>query len=260
MVPAADHRVTHLHRRLRGGVAVAMLALAGCGPATAATVRVAVAANFQPVLAELAPRFAAAGEHDLLVSAGPTGKLSAQVEQGAPFDVLLAADAERPRQLVARGHAVRGSRFTYARGRLVLWSARQGWQLGPPALRAGDFAHLAIANPESAPYGAAALEVLLALDLHQPLARKLVRGESVGQTFAFVDSGAAELGFLALSQVVDRAGGSRWLVPATLHSPIEQQAVLLTRAGEPEAARAFLRWLGEREAREVIRRFGYELP
>ena len=241
-------------------LAAACALVAGEGPAAGATVRVAVAANFQPALAELAPLFAAATGHEVVASAGSSGKLAAQVEQGAPFDVLLSADAERPRQLVERGLAERSSRFTYARGRLVLWSARPGLRIGPETLREGDFRHLAVANHETAPYGAAALEVLHRLDAYRRVSRRLVRGESVGQTFAFVDSGAAELGFVALSQVAGRRDGSSRIVAALMHSPIEQQAVLLTAAAEPDAARALLRWLAGAEARAVMTRHGYEPP
>lgn len=244
---------------LLAAIAAAAL-VAGDLPAAAATVRVAVAANFQPALDELAPLFTAAAGHEIVASAGSSGKLAAQVEQGAPFDVLLSADAERPRQLVERGLAVRGSRFTYARGRLVLWSSQPGLSLGPETLREGDFRHLAVANHETAPYGAAALEVLHRLDVYRRVSRRLVRGESVGQAFAFVASGAAELGLVALSQVAARRGGSSWIVPARMHSPIEQQAVLLEAAAEPEAARALLRWLAGPQARAVMERHGYEPP
>ena len=253
-------------RRLRRAIrrclfgAAALLAACSAAPAPAASLRVAVAANFEPALEELAPLFTAATGHALLVSAGSSGKLAAQIEQGAPFDVFLSADVERPRHLVERGLAVASSRFTYARGRLVLWSARPGLELGPRTLREGDFRHLAIANHEAAPYGAAAIEVLHRLDVYRHVSRRLVRGESVGQAFAFVDSGAAELGFVALSQVSGRRGGSSWIVPSRMHSPIEQQAVLLARAAEPEAARALLRWLASGEARAVMTRHGYEPP
>lgn len=241
------------------------LALAFAGPLAAGTVRVAVAANFQPVVDQLAPAFERASGHRLVVTGGSTGKLAAQIEQGAPFDVLLAADAARPLRLEQQGLVVAGSRFTYARGRLVLWSATAGQKLGPETLRRASFSHLAIADPVAAPYGAAAIDVLGKLGLYSRLAPRLVRGESIGQAYAFVASGAAELGLVALSQVVqdDQGGkpsGSRWLVPAALHAPIEQQAVLLARAADGEASRAFLAFLRAPEARGVIRSFGYELP
>jgi molybdate transport system substrate-binding protein len=237
-------------------------ALVAALPATGwcATVRVAVAANFEPVVRALEPSFTAHTGHTLAITSGATGKLATQIEQGAPFDVLLAADAERPRRLEEQGIAVRGSRFTYARGRLVLWSPQAGQHLGPETLRAARFAHLAVADPVAAPYGAAAVDVLTHLGLYHALQPKLVRGESIGQTYAFVASGAAELGFVALSQVAEQARGSRWEVPETLHEPIDQQAVLLANTDEPVAARAFLEMLRSPEARAVIRRFGYGLP
>ena len=250
--------------RRAGFAAAAALALAllpGCAPpAAAATVRVAVAANFQPVLEDLAPVFRERTGHALAVSGGSSGKLATQIEQGAPFDVFLSADSERPARLVESGAAVAGSGFTYAVGRLVLWSPRVEWRLGPEVLRRDDFDHLAIASPEAAPYGAAALQVLDRHGVRERLEPKLVRGESVGQTFAFIASGAAELGFVALSQVTGKPGGSSWAVPADLHDPIAQQAVLLARAAEPAAARAFLDFLRGDEARRVIASFGYALP
>jgi molybdate transport system substrate-binding protein len=252
-----------VRRRLVAALAAALPVVAAASPVSAATIRVAVAANFQPALQALAGPFRASSGHELLMSAGSSGKLAAQVEQGAPFDVFLSADDERPRHLVERGLAVGASRFTYARGRLVLWSAREGWTLGPEVLRGGDFHHLAIASPEAAPYGAAALEVLDRLGALRRVEPRLVRGESIGQTFAFVASGAAEIGFVALSQLEGPprpAAGSRWLVPAELHAPIEQQAVLLTAAAEPAAARAFLAFLSGPEALRVLTAFGYEPP
>ena len=247
------------------GLLLWWVALGSAGSAAAATVRVAVAANFQQPVEALAEPFRSATGHELAISAGSSGKLAAQIEQGAPFDVFLSADAERPAHLIARGAAVAGSRFTYARGRLVLWSARPGLALGPDFLRAGGFRHLAVANPRAAPYGAAALEVLARLGLRERLDAKLVRGESIGQTWTFVASAAAELGFVARSQVDGGAaqelrGGSFWVVPAELHTPIEQQAVLLAGAAQSAAARAFLTYLRGAEARRAIVAFGYEAP
>ena len=247
--------------------AVAALALAAAIAAGSARaipadeVRVAVAANFLPVLEALEPRFTAATGHRIAASSGSTGTLFAQIEQGAPFEVFLAADSERPRLLAERGRAVPGSRFTYARGRLVLWRGDAGPEPpGPELLRARRFHHLAVANPATAPYGAAALAVLERLGLAEDLRSSLVVGESVAQAFHFVAAGGAELGFVALSQV--RAHrvptGSWWLVPETWHPPIEQQAVLLA-AGNP-AARRFLTFLASPEAAATIRRFGYEVP
>ena len=251
----------------------AAAALLGAGPADRPAdegeVRVAVAANFTAPCEEIARAFEKRSGHRVMVSAGSTGKLAAQIQNGAPFDVLLAADAERPALLEQGGTAVAGSRFTYARGRLVLWSADPGLVDGAgKVLAAGRFRHLAIANPKLAPYGAAAEQVLGGLRLWQRLSPRLVQGEDIGQTYQFVASGAAELGFVALSQVRAAAGGagggqikgSMWIVPEASYRPIDQQAVLLTSAWGNLAARAFLDFLKGREARAAIERFGYDLP
>ena len=233
--------------------------LIACAPACADEVRVAVAANFAPVLAQLAAPFTEASGHHLRVSSGSSGKLYAQISHGAPFDVLLSADAERPRRLEADGQVVAGSRFTYARGRLVLWSAKPGVvDNRGEVLRRGTFRRLAIANPRIAPYGAAAQDVLEGLRLWHAVQGRLVQGEDIGQTFQFVYTGNAELGFVAWSQIKARGeSGSFWLVPEALHRPIEQQAVLLTGAADNAAARAFLEFLCGPRAREIIAAAGY---
>jgi molybdate transport system substrate-binding protein len=227
----------------------------------AAEVRVAVAANFIGTLDELGKAFHAGSGDTLVVSSGSTGKLYAQIRNGAPYDVLLAADVERPRRLEQEGLAVPGSRFTYARGQLVLWSREPGRvDADAQVLRSGRFRHLAIANPLTAPYGVAAMQTLEHLGLWEALAARLVRGEDIGQTFQFVQSGNAEIGFVALAQVRElnpAARGSWWLVPAKLYEPIEQQAVLLTRARDNAAARAFLTFLCSVRAREIIQASGY---
>ncbi len=230
------------------------------GPARADEVRVAVAANFAPVLSQLAAPFAEATGHRLRISSGSSGKLYAQITQGAPFDVLLSADAERPRRLEAEGLILADSRFTYARGRLVLWSARPGMvDARGEVLRTGAFKRLAMANPRTAPYGAAAKDVLEALGLWKALQARLVQGEDIGQTFQFVRTGNAELGFVAWAQVKAQGeSGSFWLVPPTLHRPIEQQAVLLARAGDNKAAQAFVDFLRSARAREIISAAGYD--
>lgn len=239
------------------------LALLGLLPATAESdsLHVAVASNFQPTMELLVRDFEDLTGHQLSVSYGSTGKHYAQILHGAPFGVFLAADAERPRRLEAEGLAVAGSRFTYAIGRLVLWSPRPG-QLedGARALAEGEFRFLAIANPLTAPYGLAAEQVLQRLGLWASLQSRIVRGENIGQAFAYVKSGNAELGFVALSQLagVDESErGSMWLVPEELHDPIEQQAVQLA---DSEAARAFLDFLRGERAAAVIRAKGYALP
>lgn len=225
-------------------------------------VRAAVATNFRDVAAELGSAFETATGHTLLVASGSTGKLHAQIAGHAPFDVFLSADAGSPARLEQAGHAVPGTRFTYATGRLVLWSP-SGGDPGPERLAAGVFRHLAIANPDLAPYGLAAMQTLEALGLAGQLDGKLVFGENIGQAFAFVQTGNAEIGLVALSQVIalgEGLTGQYWLVPASLHEPIRQDAVLLARSAENEAARAFLEFLQGSEARAIIRQGGYETP
>lgn len=244
--------------------ALAALGVGGgaCGRATpeaeAEEVRVAVTASFADVQAELARRFRARGGPPVRASVGSTGQLYAQVRGGAPFDVLLAADAERPRRLEAEGEAVAGSRFTYAYGRLALYGPTlDSVRAAGADLRAARLTHLAIANPAVAPYGVAALEVLQRLGLRERLQPRLVRGESVAQTYQFVRTGAAELGFVALSQVIRAPRRSYWLVPAELHRPIAHDAVLLRAGAQSPAAREYLRFLQSAEARRVIESFGY---
>ncbi len=238
-----------------------VLALAAAPRAMAAEVRVAVAANFAEPAREIAARFRARTGHEASISIGSSGQLYAQVVNGAPFDVLLSADRERPEKAEAEGLGVAGSRFTYATGRLVLFSRTPGLVDGRGAvLRTGRFDKIAIADPRTAPYGVAAVEAMRKLGAYDSLQPKLVQGTSIAQTYQFVDTGAAELGFLALSQVAQVKGGSRWLVPAALHTPIDQQAVLLKRGAGNPAARAFLAFLRGAEARAVIRRYGYEAP
>jgi len=227
----------------------------------AGEVQVAVAANFAVPLEKIGAGFTAATGHTLKVSAGPTGKFYAQIAAGAPFEVLIAADDETPKKLVAVGHAVAGSHFTYAIGRLVLWSAKPGFVDAQGAvLGAGRFQHLAIANPKVAPYGAAALQVMKARGMTDALAPKLVTAESIAQAFQFVSTGNAELGFVALSQVAaphKPVAGSYWLVPTDLHGPIRQGAVLLRAGAGNPAARALLDHLKSPAAQDVIRSFGY---
>jgi molybdate transport system substrate-binding protein len=229
--------------------------------AQAAQVHVAVAANFVGTLDRLATAFEASSGNTLVASSGSTGTLYAQIRNGAPYDVLLAADAEHPKRLEQAGLAVPGSRFTYARGQLVLWSRDPGRvDREGRVLRTDTFRHLAIANPGTAPYGAAAQQALQHLGLWSALAPRLVRGENIGQTFQFVYGGNAELGFVALAQVRQlnpNTRGSWWVVPPKLYDPIEQQGVLLTRARGNAAARAFLTFLQGKRARDIIQADGY---
>ena len=246
---------------VRGSLAILLAVTAALLPATSAraeSVLVATAANFAAPLKPLAQAFSASSGHDLKIVTGSTGNLASQVRNGAPFMVLLAADEDRPAQLEAEGFAVAGTRFTYALGRLVLWGPDPRWLMMDPAAALADpeLKHLAIANPELAPYGRAAEQALTALGLWEAAQPKLVRGEDVGQTLQFVESGNAELGFVALSQVIDKSG-SRWEVPEELYTPIRQQAVLLKPGKDSAAARAFLDYLRSDAARELIRAAGY---
>ncbi len=230
-------------------------------PALAAQTQVAVSANFTEPARTIAQAFERASGHKAVLSFGASGQFYAQIVNGAPFQVFLSADAERPRAAEAAGLAVAGTRFTYATGRLALYSHTSGLVDGQSGvLRAGRFDKLAIADPKTSPYGAAAIETLEALGLFEALRPRLVRGASITQAYQFVRTGAAELGLVALSQVVAEPVDSRWVVPAANHSPIEQQAVLLKAGAANTAAGAFLAFLAGPEARAVIRRYGYEAP
>jgi len=241
-------------------IVLGLAAILLLGPAHADEIRIAVAANFAGAMDELVSRFEALGEDEVRVSTGSTGSQYAQIRNGAPFDAFFAADARRPALLEEAGVAVAGSRFTYALGRLALWSRRPEYvDAQGRVLELGDYRHLAIANPELAPYGAAAREVLQSRALWDALQSRgrLVRGQDVGQTFSFVYSGSAELGFVAYSQLKTRGpelDGSHWLVPASLHAPIEQQAVLLR---DVPAARRFLEFVQSPAGREIVRAHGY---
>ena len=238
----------------------------------AATVRVAVASNFIAPLKVIATEFERATGHTVLTSAASTGKLYSQITNGAPFDVLLAADDETPKRLEQGGWGVANSRFTYAVGRLALWSADANLMdanlMDAKAdavgeiLKAGKFTRLALASPKAAPYGAAAIETLRKLHLFNALEPKFVMGESIAQTYSFIATGNAPLGFIALSQVVENGklkSGSMWKVPADLHSPLKQDAVLLTPARANTAAIAFMAFLKTDASRATIRSFGYEI-
>ncbi|MFZ2653005.1 MAG: molybdate ABC transporter substrate-binding protein [Burkholderiaceae bacterium] len=232
--------------------------------ANAVEVRLAVASNFAEAIERIRPWFEAKTGHRLTLSTGSTGKLYAQIRGGAPFDVLLAADAQTPRRLETDGEGVAASRFTYAFGRLALWSATPGvvGADGAATLRAAQFRHLAIANPDLAPYGAAARDALRALQSWDRLQPKIVYAQNIGHAFAMVASGNAELGLIALSQLNTTgrtAAGSSWVVPAALHEPIRQDAVLLVRGQANAGARAFLEAMKSIEVRAMIESFGYSL-
>lgn len=238
------------------------LLLALSGTAFAAEVQVAVASNFIAPMRAVAAGFERSTGHRVRLAFGATGKFYAQIRNGAPFDVLLAADDTTPAKLEREGRAVAASRFTYAIGRLALWSAKPGFvDVEGAVLGQGSFRRLAIANPRLAPYGAAAVEVLERRGLLARLRPRLVQGENIAQTYQFVASGNAELGFVAASQVfVDGrlARGSAWVVPQALHAPIRQDAVVLARGRDNPAARALIDYMKQDEARAIIRAYGYD--
>jgi molybdate transport system substrate-binding protein len=246
----------HLLRILLATVICASLAHAD-------EVSVAVAANFTGPMEKIAPAFEKATGHKASVAYGTVGKFYAQIKNGAPFDVLISADDETPIRLEKDGLALAPSRFTYAIGKLVLWSAKPGLVDDKgEVLKRGDFKHLAIANPKVAVYGAAAMEAMKKLGVDNTLEPKLVLGESITQAYQFTASGNAELGFVALSQIYkdgQYASGSYWLVPPALYPQIRQDAVLLTRGKDNAAAAALLNYLKSDAAKQVIRAHGYEL-
>jgi molybdate transport system substrate-binding protein len=231
-------------------------------PAFAEQALVAVAANFIPPFRDIAVEFETATGHTLRVAAGSSGNFYSQIKNGAPFDLFLSADMERPKLLEDEGLGVKDSRFTYAIGRLVLWSPSADLIKGEETLRSKHFKRLAIANPKTAPYGLAAMQAMQKLELWESLQPKIVMGENLGQTMGFIESGNAELGFVALSQVIDtkiKNKGARWDVPNHLHEPIKQDAILLTKGNDNTAAKALMAFLGTPRAHAIIARYGYEL-
>ena len=240
----------------------ALLFLLLSAAAFAGEVQLAVAANFTAPMKQIAADFEKDTGHKVLMSFGATGKLYAQIINGAPFDVFLAADEETAAKLERNGGAVNGSRFTYAIGKLVLWSAQPGLvDAQGDVLRKNEFKKIAIAAPKLAPYGAAAVETMTRLGLLAKLAPKLVSGESIGQTYGFISTGNAELGFVALSQVYEGGklrSGSAWIVPERLHSAIRQDAVLLKKGLDNKAALSLMAFLKTEKATAVIRSFGYQ--
>ncbi len=228
--------------------------------AEAAQVQAAVAANFTEPAKEIVALFKQKTGNDVLLSFGASGVFYSQITHGAPFQILLSADQDRPKQAVENGFGVAGSRFTYAIGKLVLWSKVIDVTKGEKALKSGAVSKLSIANPKSAPYGAAAIETMQALGVYDSLKPKIVEGNSIAQAFQFVDTRNAEAGFVALSQIYGMKEGTRWVVPASLYAPIRQDAVLLKNAEHDEAAKAFLAFLKGPEARAIIERYGYALP
>jgi len=231
--------------------------------ARADEVSVAVAANFTAPLQRIAADFEKDTGHKVVASFGSTGKFYAQIKGGAPFELLLSADDETPAKLIAESAAVAGSQFTYAIGKLVLWSAKPGVVDGQgQVLKKGSFEHIALANPKLAPYGAAGMEVMKALGAFDALQAKLVTAENITQAYQFISTGNALLGFVALSQVLKdgKMEGSSWIVPARLYTPIRQDAVILDKGRGKPGALALMQYLKSAKAVAVIQSFGYELP
>jgi molybdate transport system substrate-binding protein len=223
-------------------------------------VSVAVAANFTAPLQKIALEFETETGHRVVASYGSTGAFYAQIRNGAPFELLLAADNETPARLIKEGSAVPGSQFTYAIGKLVLWSAKPGFvDATGEVLRKGNFEHLSLANPKLAPYGVAAMETLKAMGVLEKNQPRIVTAESITQALQFISTGNAQLGFVSLSQVLkgDRIEGSYWVVPANLHEPIQQDAVTLGKGRGKPAADALLKYLKGDRAKAIIRSFGY---
>lgn len=224
-------------------------------PAATAQAKVAVAANFTAPMRQIAQRFNESTGHRVLVSYGSTGKLYAQILHGAPYHVFLAADRKRP-QLVYESGLGQAPK-TYAIGKLVLWSRNPDSVKGGATLASGSFRKIAIANPKTAPYGAGALQVLEALGVKQRLTPKLVRGDNIAQTYQFVMTGNAQLGFVAASQVLPGSPGSSWVPPQSMYQPLRQDAVLLNKGSHNPAALAFMDFLLGDEAQQIAQRYGY---
>jgi molybdate transport system substrate-binding protein len=241
-------------------IGLALAAVFAAGPALAAETQVAVAANFTEPAKEIATAFKAATGDTAILSFGSSGQFYAQMARGAPYEVFLSADTDRPKKAEQDGLGVTGTRFTYAIGRLALYSKTPGLVDGAGAvLSSGKFNKLSIADPGAAPYGAAAVQTMQKLGVYNAIKPKIVTGSSITQAYQFVETGAAELGFVAYSQVINVAGGSRWLVPTTDHAPIDQQAILLYTGQNNAAAKAFLSFLKSPPAIAIIKKYGYEV-
>lgn len=242
--------------------ALAVITLLTTNLTSATEIRVAVAANFTQTLKEIATVFEKDTGHKIALTPGSTGKLYAQISQGAPFDVLLSADDETPEKLVHEGKAITGTQFTYAVGRLALWSPKTDLvDEGGQVLKTDKFRFVAIANARVAPYGRAAVQVMQKLGVLNAIEPRVVQGESITQTFQFVSTGNAQLGFVALSQVMENGklkSGSAWIVPEKMHEALKQDAVLLNPAKDFVAAMTFLNFLKSDKAKKIIAAHGYQ--
>lgn len=240
-----------------------LIAVFASSGALADEVQVAVAANFTAPIQAIAADFEKDTGHKLVAAYGATGQFYTQIKNGAPFEVFLAADDTTPEKLEKEGDTVKGSRFTYAVGTLALWSAKEGYVDGKgEVLLKNQYQHLSIANPKAAPYGLAATQVLAKLKLTEATQAKLVEGQNITQAYQFVSTGNAELGFVALSQIYKDgkvSSGSAWVVPADMHDPIKQDAVILNKGKDNPAAKALVEYLKGPKAAAVIKSYGYQL-
>lgn len=249
--------------RFAPGCLATLLWVSAFGSAQADEVQVAVAANFTAPIQAIAADFEKDTGHKLVTSFGATGQFYTQIKNGAPFEVFLSADDTTPEKLEKEGETVKGSRFTYAIGTLALWSAKEGYvDAKGEVLKKNEYKHLSIANPKAAPYGLAATQVLAKQGLTDKVKDKIVEGQNITQAFQFVSTGNAELGFVALSQIYKNGkvtSGSAWIVPAQLHDPINQDAVILNKGKDNPAAQALVDYLKGPKAAAVIQSYGYQL-
>lgn len=256
-------QATLFERQTRRGLlwsGILLIQLLITAPLKADEILVAVAANFIEPMTQIAERFSAQTGHQVNLASGSSGRFVAQIRNGAPFQVFLSADQSRVESLIESGHALEETRFTYATGSLVLWTAAEGLVVNEETLLQGAFRRLAIANPDLAPYGRAATEILESLAITEETRSRSVQGENIGQTFQFVQTGNAEFGLVAASQVMEGreiARGSGWPVPQSLHAPVLQDAVLLKQAVECQACRELLGFLRSEQGSEIIAAAGY---
>jgi molybdate transport system substrate-binding protein len=245
-------------------VVCAVVSVNSLAQAQTGNVTVAVAVNFLEPMRRITAAYTKSSGQDVRIVSGSTGGLYAKIRHGAPYDAFLSADQERPRRLEAEGLAAPGTRFTYAIGRLALWTRSKALavDIGPETLRRGAFDHIALANPAVAPYGAAAMQTLQALGVASSLKAKLVWGQSIGQTYQFIATGSAPVGFVALSQLrhpTQKPGGAWWIAPDNLHAPLKQDVVALAGGSDFKASKALLLFLRSDQARAIIQRFGYDV-
>ncbi|WLH33245.1 molybdate ABC transporter substrate-binding protein [Pseudomonas sp. FP2196] len=255
--------MTILASRFAPACLASLLAVFAIGAVQADEVQVAVAANFTAPIQAIAADFEKDTGHKLVAAYGATGQFYTQIKNGAPFEVFLSADDSTPQKLEKEGDTVKGSRFTYAIGTLALWSAKDGYvDANGDVLKKNEYQHLSIANPKSAPYGLAATQVLDKLKLTEATKSRIVEGQNITQAYQFVSTGNAELGFVALSQIYKDGkvtSGSAWIVPASLHDPIKQDAVILNKGKDSAAAKALVEYLKGPKAAAVIKSYGYQL-